>query len=117
MSKKFKGQYMEMGYRIKVRRKEIGMTQEQLAERICVSNNHISAIETARDKPGMDTFLRLCEYLKTTPDYLLLGTIHVNNIPQNIVDSLRLCSEEDLWLVQKFIEILIERNEKNRLVE
>lgn len=35
-----------MGTRIKMRRKELKMSQAELAEKINVSNNHISSIET-----------------------------------------------------------------------
>lgn len=58
----------------------------------------------------MDIFVRICESLRVTPDYLLLGSIHSNNVSQNITDKLRLCSNEDIELVYKFIELLVERN-------
>ena len=37
--------YKEMGQRIKLRRKEMRMKQAELAERIDISNNHMSSIE------------------------------------------------------------------------
>lgn len=104
-------QYIEMGIRIKNRRKELKMNQSKLAEYLDISNNHMSSIETGRQKPSMDTFLLLCETLKVTPDYLLLGSMHANNIPQNIVDMLPLCSPDDIHLALKFIELLVERNQ------
>ena len=36
-----------MGTRMKRRRKELKMSQAELAEKVNVSNNHISSIETA----------------------------------------------------------------------
>ncbi|MCD7767154.1 MAG: helix-turn-helix domain-containing protein [Lachnospiraceae bacterium] len=106
-------QFTEMGKRIKQRRKELHIKQSSLAESLNISNNHMSSIECGREKPSMDIFINLCEELKVTPDYLLLGSMHANDIPQNIIDNLRLCSKNDLILASKFIELLVERNQKN----
>lgn len=105
---------MEMGNRIKLRRKELRIKQNELAELLDISNNHMSSIETGRQKPSLDTFIRICEELKVTPDYLLLGCMHTINIPQSIFDKLQLCSVEDIQLAKNFIELLVERNNSNR---
>lgn len=99
-----------MGNRIKLRRKELRIKQSELAEKLDISNNHISSIENGREKPSLDILLKICEELKVTPDYLLLGNIHTNDIPQNIMDGLRLCSDADIALARQFIELLIHRN-------
>ena len=99
-----------MGQRIKLRRKELKISQTELAELIDVSNNHMSSIENAKTKPSMDNFIKLCEVLKVTPDYLLLGSIHINNITLDIYDKLRLCSKDDLKLANSIIELLVKRN-------
>lgn len=103
-------QYQSMGNRIKLRRKELHIKQSELAERLDISNNHISSIENGREKPSLDMFLKICEELKVTPDYLLLGNVHANNIPQNITEALSLCSEDDIKLASQIIELLIKRN-------
>lgn len=105
--------YVQMGNRIKIRRRELKIKQSELAEMIDISNNHISSIETGKQKPSMDIFIKLCDALKVTPDYLLLGSMHSSNIPQDIVDNLRLCSQADVELARNFIELLVERNNKS----
>lgn len=103
-------QYLEMGNRIKLRRKELRIKQNELAELLDISNNHMSSIETGKQKPSMDTFIKICEQLNVTPDYLLLGCMHMLNVPQDISDKLRLCSEADITLAKNIIELLVERN-------
>ena len=76
-----------MGTRMKRRRKELKMSQAELAEKINVSNNHISSIETGKQIPSLTTFVKICEQLDTTPDFLLLGSLHTDNLPKNIFDS------------------------------
>lgn len=103
-------QFIDMGIRIQTRRKELKIKQSDLAERAEISNNHMSAIENGHQKPSLDTFIRICDILQVTPDYLLLGSMHAYNIPVDIIDKLRLCSSEDIELAKNFIELLVQRN-------
>lgn len=103
-------EYSSMGNRIKLRRQELRLKQSELAEQVGISNNHMSAIETGHQNLSMDIFFRICICLKVTPDYLLLGNMHAQNIPDNIADKLRLCSQSDIKLAEDIIEILVLRN-------
>lgn len=109
-------QYSEMGNRIKIRRKELRLKQAELAETLEISNNHMSSIENGRQKPSMDIFIKICKYLNVTLDYLLLGTMHAYNVPQDILDKLRLCNQPDIELAKDFIELLVKRNNKNNYI-
>lgn len=99
-----------MGNRIKTRRKELHIKQAEFAERLNISNNHMSSIENGRQKPSLDTFIKICNLLNVTPDYLLLGNMHAYNLPQDIIDKLRLCTQADIELARDFIELLVKRN-------
>ena len=46
-------QYAEMGRRIKLRRKELKIKQSEMAESLNISNNHLSSIETGKQKPNI----------------------------------------------------------------
>lgn len=98
-----------MGNRIKIRRKELHLTQAYLAEQLNVSNNHLSSIENGREKPSFEVFLKISEFLNVTPDYLILGIMNTNSIPQQIIDNLKLCSTDDVQLIQQITEFLIQR--------
>lgn len=106
-------QYTDMGNRIKLRRKELRIKQAELAEMLDISNNHMSSIENGRQKPSLDTFVLICQSLNVTPDYLLLGNMHACNLPQDVTDKLRLCSQPDIKLAKDIIELLVERNKQN----
>lgn len=60
-------QYRDMGLRIKARRKELKIKQAELAEVLDISNNHMSSIESGKQKPSLDTFINICNHLNTTP--------------------------------------------------
>ena len=104
--------YSGLGSRIASRRKQMDMKQNILAEQIGISNNYLSGIERGKENPSLDILIKLCNALEVTPDYLLLGSMRSNNIPQNITEGLRLCSKEDVEMVYELIQILIKRNGK-----
>ena len=106
-------QYKSIGKRIKLRRKELNIKQNELAEKLNISNNHLSSVENGREKPSLELLLNICELLNVTPDYLLLGNMHTNDISQDILTGLRLCAEEDVLLIRNMIELLIKRNHKD----
>ena len=88
-----------MGLRIGVRRRELGMTQKELAEIAGCSDNYISSIENGKSKPTLAILVKICVALDITPDYCLLGTMRPNNVPKNITDNLLLCTEDTLELI------------------
>lgn len=100
---------VEVGRRIAKRRKLLKIRQNVLAERVNINNNHLSNIETGKVSPSMEVFVSLCNELQITPDYLLEGAMHSNNVPQNIADHLRLCTEEDIQTVAELVRILADR--------
>ena len=48
--------YSLIGNRIKLRRKELNITQLELADMINLSYNHLSAIETGKERPSFELF-------------------------------------------------------------
>lgn len=101
----------EMGIRIAKRRKHLGISQNLLAEKIGISNNHMSNIERGREKPSFDVLVNLCNELRVTPDYLLMGCMHPQGVPKNIIDSLSLCTKEDIALLESIVRHMVLRRE------
>ena len=64
-----------IGKRIRHRREAAGLSQEQLAEKLELSTNHISSIECGKSLLTTKCLLALCDILGGTPDYYLVGEI------------------------------------------
>ncbi len=94
-----------LGQRIAQRRRELGYKQNQLAEMAEISNNYLSNIETGRSIPSLTTLATICICLNTTPDTFLLGTIKADNVPQSIIDNLKLCNDEGLAAIGEIIQV------------
>lgn len=57
------------------RRKELGYTQEELAEKIGFSKNHLSSVERGKYVPTTQFVFQICNALGESPDYYLIGRI------------------------------------------
>ncbi len=66
---------MKIGNFIAVRRKEIGLTQMQLAEKLCITDRAVSKWENGRAMPDSSLMLDLCDILKISVNDLLCGEI------------------------------------------
>ncbi len=62
---------IELGERIRNRRKEMGMTQAQLAEKLYITNKAVSKWETGEASPDIMLLPLLASVLQTTTDHLL----------------------------------------------
>ena len=65
----------EMGERLSKRRKQLGLTQEQLAEMAGSTTQTISTAETGRKALRPENVLKLCDALDISIDYLFRGQI------------------------------------------
>jgi len=62
---------MSLGEKIQVLRKQSGMSQEQLAERITISRQAISRWELNESVPDVDNIVQLSQIFGVSTDYLL----------------------------------------------
>ncbi len=58
--------YKMLGKNIKTRRKELGLTQQELADKLNMSLNFVGKIEVAFSKPSLDTLIEIADVLETT---------------------------------------------------
>ena len=61
----------EIGARIHARRKELGLTQEALADRMEVSIQMISNLELGKKAIRPENLVKLCNALNVSADYIL----------------------------------------------
>ena len=57
---------VKLGLNIKARREILQLTQQELADLVGVSLNHIGKIEIAYSKPSLELVIKLADTLKTT---------------------------------------------------
>ncbi|MBT9787890.1 helix-turn-helix domain-containing protein [Clostridium sp. MCC344] len=63
--------YYELGKRIRLRRTELGLSQETAAEKCGISPSFYSNIERGIKIMSLETFVSICKALSISADYLL----------------------------------------------
>lgn len=68
-----------VGTRIALQRHKLGITQEQLAQRLHVTPSAVGMYEQERREPSITVLAALSEELGVSLDYLLTGREYANN--------------------------------------
>lgn len=68
--------YVLLGQRIRTARLSSGLSQEQLAEMVGLSSQHISHTEVASTKISLPSLVKIANALHTSVDKLLSDNIH-----------------------------------------
>ena len=63
--------YAKLGARIRKKRRELGLSQEMLAEKASLTKAHISHIENSYSKPSVQTLFQIAHALDITANELL----------------------------------------------
>ena len=67
--------YEALGKRISNARKQVGITQEARGEQLNMTRKHISVIETAINRPSLDTLVDIANALNVSADDLLVDSL------------------------------------------
>ena len=99
--------YAQIGERIAAKRKQLKLTQAELAERADLTPKYISKIESQKNRSlSIKSVLQLCGALDVSPNYLLLGIKDDDEISGyvDVTQKLKLCDVKQLRQVSKFID-------------
>lgn len=99
---------VDLGSRIIKLRKKNKLTQQELADKLFVTDKTISSWETNRTEPGLEFLVKLSEVFSCSASYLIYGDISKNDIETEIkiklnkkeFDKLKLLMENEAKLLQ-----------------
>ncbi len=98
-----------VGRRIRSLRKVRGLSQEKLADLVGTSPKYLSRIETGRENPTLDLFLRLAKGLKVDL-YEIFQFAHEGDTPRRLRQKLETlvaaAKDEDLARLTRVLEAL-----------
>lgn len=101
--------YSMVGERIAAKRKQLKLTQSELAEKSSLSSKYISKIESSTNRAlSISSVLMICEALGVSPSFLLLGVDDdvEDACYVNVAQKLKLCNAEQLMYVSRFIDAI-----------
>lgn len=102
----------EMGHRVQTRRKELGISQDKLAEKAGLSSQYVACVEAGIKGLGCDSTIKLAQALRVSTDYILLGKFtfkeegHILEIHQDL-------TTDEISDLKKVLEIFFRKREKS----
>lgn len=106
--------YVDIGKRIQKRRKAIGMTQEELADKAGLDTSTISKFETGRTKISLPSLVEIANILEMSADELLCGSITASAYVYQgeIAERLKTCSNREFQLLNAMNAFLLDELRK-----
>lgn len=103
-----------IGKRIQMRREELGIKQEELAELVKLSPNYMSAIERGVKIPRLETFIRIANALQVPSDILLADVlIRGNEIKTSILwEKIHQLPHREQEKIFRVLEVMIADGKK-----
>lgn len=103
----FEGIAKLVGIRIKHKRKEKSLTQEELSEKLNISTGQLSCIERGVYLPTTQNIYKICNILEEQPNYYLIG--HISSEREyKIIKLIEALPESYQNLLEESIELLVE---------
>ena len=99
-----------IGERICKKRKQLGYTQEKLAELMDVSIQMISNLERGNKAIKIDNLLKLSKILSISTDYILTGTQTKADI-QSFSEKATLLSADDFIFIENTMNFLLSKKQ------
>ena len=114
----------DLGERIKVRRKELSMSQSELADKVGISYAQVGRYETKDVQPPAKTLTAIADALGVSPDFLIYGDSGEKaknrlSDPEliNQFKAIELMDEDDRNVVKKLIDAFITKKQIQKLAQ
>lgn len=98
------------GKRINQLRKKKGYTSEQLSELCGVNAVHIRKIESGGSQPSFSLFLKICNALNVSSDFLLGDLLEHPVVPESVEQlhiQLKHLTPNQMEMISEMVEVLI----------
>ena len=105
-----------IGKRIKQRREQIGLTQEQYAEKLGVAPNYISTIERGASFPRCEKLIAIINGLETSADAIFCDVIdHTTEYRASVLSrNLQTLPPADQKRILEIVEFMVQQAENER---
>lgn len=98
------------GIMVRQARKKMGITQDQLAEKVGISVGYLGAIERKREqRPSFDVACKLCKVLNISMDRLLFPTEDVEHLDakQSLKRKIDQCDKYEIGMLEVLFSSMI----------
>ena len=98
--------YKNIGIKLKQARKNMGLSQEELAYRCNLTREYISYIENGRKKPSLEVFLILSKNLMISVENFIADKHQNNMYDLRLINIIKNSKDEEKELYLKIIHLI-----------
>lgn len=102
---------VEIGKRIQGRRKQMGLTQEQLADKMDVSIQMVSNLERGNKSIRIENLIKLSEILNISTDYILTGKENIEDM-HTLTQQMAALSQRDRKMMALLMDFCLMDSEE-----
>lgn len=102
---------VEIGKRIQGRRKQMGLTQEQLADKMDVSIQMVSNLERGNKSIRIENLIKLSEILNISTDYILTGKETTEDM-QVLIEQMTSLSQKERKMMKLLMDFCLSENDE-----
>ena len=102
---------VEIGKRIQGRRKQMGLTQEQLADKMDVSIQMVSNLERGNKSIRIENLIKLSEILDISTDYILTGKETTEDM-QVLTEQMASLSQKERKMMKLLMDFCLSENDE-----
>lgn len=102
-----KQQLIEIGKRLRKKRKELDLTREEFAELADLSVGFYGQLEVGTSQMSIDTLIKISKAMHVPMEYIIFGTEYPQSDPNAVIDMLHHCTPTELKLAEKVLKLFL----------
>lgn len=97
--------YEDLGIRIRKKREAAGLSQADLAAQANLSNQHISNVENAKSKIGLEKLVAIANVLEVSLDELICGSVKKSKViyQGEVADMIEEFSDVEMRVLPEYL--------------
>jgi len=105
-----KEELIEIGQRLRERRKELSLTREEFAELADISVGFYAQLEVGTSQMSIDTLIKISKSMHLPMEYILFGTEYPNSDADAVIDMLNHCTPAEIKLAKRVLTLFLTKS-------
>lgn len=102
-----KQQLIEIGWRLRKRRAELGLTREKMSELADIGAGYYGQLEVGTSQMSIDTLIKLSRSMHLPMEYILLGDGYEPGDASAVIDLLKRCTPREIELAEDVLKLFL----------
>lgn len=103
-------QLTEIGYRLRQRRTELGLTRDKMSELADIGSGYYGQLEVGTSQMSIDTLIKLSRSMHLSMEYIIFGEDKKTGDATPVLEMLQDCTPRELKLTEDVLKLFLMKN-------